>query len=242
MSKCVLVTGAAKRIGAAIVRALHAADYRIILHFRNSDQAALELKHELNAVRMQSVEVLQADLLEVEGFPEFAQRAIALFGRVDALINNASAFYPSPLDKATLAQWDELIGCNLKAPFFLSLAFARELKQRAGTIVNVADIYGLRPLKDFSIYSISKAGLIAMTRSLARELAPSIRVNAVAPGAILWSQHPTSESEREQILARVPLKRAGQPEDIADAVLFLLHSDYITGQILPVDGGRSTNP
>ncbi|MGH8556074.1 MAG: pteridine reductase [Methylococcales bacterium] len=238
MSKCVLVTGAAKRIGAAIVKGLHAAGYSVIVHFRESFQAAVELKNELNDSRPRSVELLPADLSKIELFPELAGRAISIFGQIDALINNASAFYPTPLDKVTEAQWHELIGCNLKAPFFLSLAFARELQQRGGGIINITDIHGLRPLHGFSIYSISKAGMIAMTRSLARELAPSVRVNGVAPGAILWPENQT-RAEREQILAKVALQRAGQPSDIVEAVLFLLKSNYITGQILPIDGGRS---
>ncbi|MGH8551055.1 MAG: pteridine reductase [Methylococcales bacterium] len=238
MSKCVLVTGAAKRIGAAIVRGLHAAGYRVIIHFRESSDAAISLQHELNDLRPRSAELLQADLSDFEHFRELANRAIATFGRIDALINNASAFYATPVDSVTEAQWEEVIGCNLKAPFFLSLAFARELEQRGGAIVNIADIHGLRPLKGFSIYSISKAGMIAMTQSLARELGPPVRVNGLAPGAILWPENEITAVEREQILARIALQRTGMPRDIAEAVRFLLDSDYITGQVLAVDGGR----
>lgn len=234
-----LVTGAAKRIGAAIVRGLHGAGYRVIIHFRESSEAAISLQRELNDLRPRSVELLQADLSEIECFRDLASRAIAPFGRIDALINNASAFYPTPVDSVTEAQWDELIGCNLKAPFFLSLAFAPELEQRGGGIVNIADIHGLRPLKGFSIYSISKAGMVAMTQSLARELAPSVRVNGLAPGAILWPENGITADQREQILARVALQRTGLPRDIAQAVQFLLESDYITGQVFAIDGGRS---
>lgn len=235
-----LVTGAAKRVGAAIVRGLHAAGYRVIIHFRESSEAADSLKNELNDRRPRSAVLLQADLSEMAQFPELAGRAIGIFGRIDALINNASAFYATPLDCITEAQWDELIGANLKAPFFLSLAFARELAQREGGIVNITDIHGLLPLKGFSIYSISKAGLVAMTRSLARELAPSVRVNGIAPGAILWPDNRVKDTEGEQqILSMIALERAGTPRDIADAVLFFLESRYITGQVLPVDGGRS---
>ncbi len=239
MAKCVLVTGAAKRIGAAIVRGLHGAGYRVIVHYRGSVQAAVSLKDELNQLRPQSVELLQADLTQIEHFAELAGRAIARFGRIDGLINNAAAFYPTPLESVSEAQWDELIGGNLKAPYFLSLALTRELEQRGGSIINITDIHGLRPLRGFSVYSIAKAGLNAMTLALARDLAPSVRVNAVAPGAILWPEAPMTEAERARILAKVALQRTGTPEDIAETVLFLLNSRYITGHIISVDGGRS---
>jgi pteridine reductase len=239
MAKCVVITGAARRIGAAIARGLHAAGYRVIVHYRESVQAAVSLSDELNRIRPQSAGLLQADLAQVDHFADLARRATAMFGRIDGLINNAATFYPTPLDSVTEAQWDELIGGNLKAPYFLSLAFAQELEQRGGSIVNIADIHGLRPLSGFSIYSLSKAGLNAMTLALARELAPSVRVNAVAPGAILWPEAPMNEGEREAILAKVALQHTGTPKDIAETVLFLLNSRYITGHIIPVDGGRN---
>lgn len=234
-----MVTGAAKRIGAEIARVLHAAGYNVIVHFRESRQAARTLKNELNDLRPCSAELLQADLSEIEHLQEVANRAISMWGRVDGLINSASAFYATSLDSVTEEQWDDLIGCNLKAPFFLSLAFALELEQHKGGIVNILDIHALRPLKGFSVYSISKAGMVAMTQSLARELAPSVRVNGVAPGAILWPENEMGEAEREKILAKIALQRIGAPHDIARTVLFLLGSGYITGQVLPVDGGRS---
>lgn len=236
--KCVLVTGGARRIGAAIVRELHGAGYRVVVHFHESLEAAVDLKNELNRLRPRSVEILQADLTESGHLVEIAGRAIASFGRLDGLINNASAFYPTPVDTVSETHWEELVGCNLRAPYFLSLALARELGQRAGSIINITDIHGFRPLKSFSLYSISKAGLNAMTQSLARELAPSVRVNAVAPGAILWPENQMAEAQQERILAKIALGRTGAPEDVAEAVLFLLNSRYITGHVLPVDGGR----
>ncbi|MGR9105365.1 MAG: pteridine reductase [Gammaproteobacteria bacterium] len=239
MTKCVLITGSAKRIGARIARELHAAGYRLIIHFRESSEAAQALKDELNERRPQSVELLQADLLDIGGLPDLANRAVSLFGRIDGLVNNASAFYRTPLESLSEAQWDEFFGCNLKAPFFLCLALARELEARRGAIVNVSDIHGLRPMKGFSPYSISKAAMNAMTLSLARELAPSVRVNAVAPGAILWPESPMSTTNQAEILARIPLQRCGSPGDIGQAVLFLLQNDYCSGQILAIDGGRS---
>ena len=238
MSRCVLVTGAAKRIGAEIVRTLHAAGYRIVLHFRGAQSAALDLREELNQQRPESVEILQADLRNFGQFPSLVERSISIFGRIDCLINNASVFYPTRVDQVTESEWDEMFECNLKAPFFLSLAFAPELNKRNGSVINLSDIHGLRPLKGYSIYSLSKAGLNAMTHSLARELAPSIRVNAVAPGAILWPENEMDEDDRAGILSKIALARSGTPEDIGKTVLFLLESPYLTGQIIAVDGGR----
>jgi pteridine reductase len=239
MPKCVLVTGAAKRIGAEIARFLHAAGYSVIIHYRSSAAFADLLNDELNDLRPKSAHVLQADLSRVDLFQDFAETARAAFGRIDALVNNASAFYPTPLDRVTESQWDDLIGSNLKVPFFLSCAFAPELEGRRGSIVNISDIHALRPLKGFSVYSISKAGMIAMTQSLARELAPSVRVNGIAPGAILWPENQTSDTDREAILEKIALKRTGTPKDIAGTVLFFLENEYVTGQVLPIDGGRS---
>lgn len=239
MSKCVLVTGGAKRIGAAIVRGLHSAGYRVIVHYHTSRDEASSLRSELNANRARSVEILQEDLLDFQRLPDLADRAVGIFGRIDALINNASAFYPTPVDSITGRQWDELIGCNLKAPFILSLTLWQELKKRGGAVINITDIHGLQPLQGFSIYSISKAGMVAMTQSLACEFAPSVRVNGVAPGAILWPERGLTSDRREKILAKIALKRTGTPFDIAQAVRFLLENDYITGQTLTIDGGRS---
>ena len=239
MRRSVLVTGASRRIGAEIACTLHAAGYNVVIHFRESSGPARVLEDELNGRRPDSARTLQADLLQTADVAGLAERAVSAWGRIDALVNNASAFYPTPIAKVSEAQWDELITCNMKAPFFLSRALAPELMQRLGSIVNIVDIHALRPREGFSVYSLSKAGLAAMTQSLARELAPSVRVNGVAPGAILWPEAEMDEAEREQILSRIPLQKTGQARDIAQTVHFLLGSDYITGQMLSVDGGRS---
>lgn len=237
--KSALVTGAARRIGAEIARRLHAAGYCIVLHYHQSAADAEALCHELNSTRENSVRLLQADLRETDKLKELVQRAASAWGGLDVLVNNASDFYPTPLGAVTEEQWNDLLGSNLKAPFFLAQAAVPCLRGRNGCIINIGDIYAERPLRNYSVYSLAKAGLVAMTRALATELAPDIRVNGVAPGAILWPEHDADPDKEAEILARVPMKRAGQASDIAKAVLFLVEdAPYVTGHTLVVDGGR----
>lgn len=237
--KTVLITGAAHRIGAMIARMLHGAGMNLVLHYRRSREAAERLQAELERSRPESVVLVQADLLETARLPQLAQEAAAVWGRLDALVNNASSFYPTPLGRVAESQWEDLVATNLKVPFFLSQAAAPQLARQGGCIVNLVDIHADRPLKDYPVYSIAKAGLVMLTKSLARELGPEIRVNAVAPGAILWPEQ-MDEKTKEKIIARTALKRRGDPADVARAVLFLIRdADYMTGQVLTVDGGRS---
>lgn len=242
-SPVALITGAGRRIGAHVARALHQAGHRVIVHYHRSADDANALVDELNSARPDSALALSADLCDIEQINTLAQCALAHWQRIDVLINNASSFYPTPLGTATAAQWDDLMGSNLKAPFFLAQALAEPLRQARGCIVNMVDIYAERPLKDHPIYSAAKAGHVMLTKALARELAPDVRVNAVAPGAILWPEQdgPLAEDDRQGILQRVPMKRRGEPADIADTIMFLSSGPtYITGQIIAVDGGRST--
>lgn len=238
--KVVLITGAAHRIGATIARALHSQGANLALHYRGSNQAAQALQEELNACRANSVILMQADLLHTSELPSLVQRAVDAWGRLDVLVNNASSFYPTPIGSVTEAQWDDLTGTNLKAPFFLAQAAAPHLERHHGCIVNIADIHADRPLKSHPVYSLAKAGLVMLTKALARELGPQVRVNAVAPGAILWPESEMDEETRQHILSRTALKRQGNPEDIARAVLFLIRdAAYTSGHVLTVDGGRS---
>jgi len=234
-----LVTGAARRIGAAIARHLHARGYALALHCRHSHAELRALCDELDAIRPGHTLIVQADLADVEGLPGLVAAAVERFGRLDALINNASSFYPTPLDEATPAQWEELFASNARAPFFLAKAAAPHLKASGGAVVNLADIYAQTPLRGYSMYSMSKAALVMATRALALELAPEVRVNAIAPGAILWPES-GHEVEREQkLMARTPLARLGRVEEVAEAVWWLLSAArYTTGQVLRVDGGR----
>lgn len=235
-----LITGAARRIGAAIAGLLHASGMNVALHFRHSSAEVLQLCDELNARRVRSAITVQADLLDTPRLTGVVRAAHQAWGRLDALVNNASAFFPTPRGTVNEAQWQELIDCNLKAPFFLSQAAAPLLAANHGCIVNITDIHGERPLKEHSVYSISKAGLLMMTRALARELGPEVRVNGVAPGAIIWPENDIGPAAQADIIARTALKRQGSPEDIARATLFLLRdAPYVTGQIIAVDGGRS---
>lgn len=234
-----LVTGAAKRVGAEIARNLHAAGYDLALHCRRSRSELDELAAMLEGQRPHSVLVLQADLDNVEMLPDLVDAAIERFGRLDALVNNASTFEPTPLPSATPAQWDSLIASNARAPFFLAQAAAPALANARGCIVNLVDIYAERPLARHPIYCMAKAALLMMTRALALDLAPQVRVNAVAPGAILWPESGKSSAEQQALLARIPLARCGTPEDIANAVRWLLQSPYVTGEVLHIDGGRS---
>jgi len=238
--KNVLITGASKRIGASCARLLHEQGCNVILHYNASKQDALQLCSELNQERPDSARVMQADLLNREQLQNLAHQAAVAWGGLDVLINNASSFYPTALADVTEAQWDELLGSNLKAPFFLTQALANILSERQGCVVNIVDIHAERGLKGYPVYSIAKAGLAAMTKILAKELGPSVRVNGVAPGAIIWPEFDMSEEDKNEILQRVALRRHGQPADIAKAVLFLVRdAEYVTGQILSVDGGRT---
>ncbi len=237
--KNVLITGAAKRIGAACARLLHAEGFNVFLHYRSSVAEAQQLCDQLNQLRPDSAKIMQADLLNMTELEALASAAGAAWGGVDVLVNNASSFYPTAMTEVTEQQWDELLGSNLKAPFFLAKALAKTLTEHKGCIVNIVDIHAERGLDGYPVYSIAKAGLAAMTKVLAKALGPEIRVNGVAPGAIAWPQE-LSESAKQEILQRVILKRSGKPLDIAKAVLFLIRdANYITGQILSVDGGRT---
>jgi pteridine reductase len=237
--KTALVTGSAHRIGAVLARALHQAGANLVLHYRSSGAAASELAGALNAARPGSAVTLQADLLETHRLERLVAAAVQAFGGLDILVNNASSFYPTPLAELTEKAWDDIVGSNLKAPLFLARAAAAPLTAARGLVLNIVDIHGLRPLQRYCIYSVAKAGLIMLTKSLARELAPHVRVNAVAPGPVMWPDGITAEL-KERIIARTPLERPGTPEDVARAVLFFAtDAPYVTGQILAVDGGRS---
>ncbi|MFT3897683.1 MAG: pteridine reductase [Thermomonas sp.] len=234
-----LVTGSARRIGAAIARRLHAAGYDLALHYRDSEDDARTLAAELESACADSTLLLRADLAQFDRLPELVAKAVGRFGRLDALVNNASAFFPTAFGTTTPAQWDDLFAINARAPFFLAQAAAPHLADNGGAIVNIADIYAERPLRGHSAYAMSKAALLHMTRALALELAPSVRVNAVSPGAILWPEGGKDPDAQAALLARTPLGRIGTPEDIAEAVLWLLQdARYCTGQALHVDGGR----
>jgi pteridine reductase len=238
--KVVLITGGAKRVGAAICRRLHGAGANLMLHYRASAGEARLLQAELNHQRKDSVALIQADLLDLGKVPSLIDQTVQSFGRLDALINNAASFYPTPIGEITPEDWENLIGADLRAPLFIAQAAAPALKKSLGAIVNITDIHAERPLKNYVLYSIAKAGLVGLTRSLARELAPEIRVNAVAPGPILWPDDDAfDELSRQRIISHTPLKREGTPEDIAKAVHFLLtEATYVTGETINVDGGR----
>jgi len=239
-SKVALVTGAARRVGAAIARRLHAAGASVVLHYRSAEGEAAQLEKELNAARPGSALRVKADLLAPIAAQALVGAAQQRFARLDILVNNASAFYPTRLGEIEASHWEELIGSNLRAPLFLAQAAAPALSLAGGAIVNLADIHAERPLKDYVVYSVAKAGLAALTRSLALELAPAVRVNAVAPGAIAWPEDGQfAAEERSRIVATTPLKRTGSAEEVAQAVHFLATATFVTGQVLAVDGGRS---
>jgi len=240
VSKKVLITGAARRIGAECARMLHQEGCDIFLHYRSSKKEAQQLSDELNDIRAGSVKIVQADLLKFDELSSLFDEVKGAWGELDVLINNASAFYPQQVESVTEQDWDELLGGNLKAPFFLSQKFSELLAEKQGCIVNIIDIHAERGLKGYPVYSIAKAGLAAMTKVLAKELGPDIRVNAVSPGAVLWPEAEMSEQQKSEIIQRVALKKTGSPSDIAKAVKFLVNdSPYITGQIITVDGGRT---
>jgi pteridine reductase len=235
----VLITGGARRVGAEIARALHAAGSNVLIHYRTSASAAIALADELNKTRPHSTAIHAAQLLDPQAPDQLIAATLRAFGRLDILINNASTFYPTPIGQITPAQWDDLMGSNLKAPLFLSQAAAPSLRAQRGLIINMIDIHALRPLKAHPVYSAAKAGLAMLTRSLARELGPEIRVNGIAPGPVLWPADMEEPLKRE-IIDRTALQRHGSPQDVARTALFLAKdAPYITGQIIAVDGGRS---
>ena len=238
--KTVLITGGARRVGAAICRRLHAAGANLMVHYRSSAGDARLLQAELSQARPGSVALIQADLLELAKLPALVAETVATFGRLDGLVNNASSFFPTPVGEITLEHWNDLIGTNLRSPLFLAQAAAAALRRTQGAIVNITDIHAERPLKSYVVYSVAKAGLSGLTRALARELAPDVRVNAVAPGPILWPEDDAfDELSRQRIISHTPLRREGAPEDIAKAVHFLLaDAGYVTGETINVDGGR----
>jgi len=238
--KTALVTGSGKRLGAAIARHLHAAGADVVLHYRRSIDAAERLRDELNAARPGSAALAAADIRDVSQLPGLIDAALAAFGRLDVLVNNASTFYPTAIGTITPDHWEDLIGTNLKAPLFLSQAAAPHLRPTRGLIINMVDIHAQRPLPEHTVYCVAKAGLAMLTRSLARELGPEIRVNGIAPGPVLWPEGGLEPELQNEIIAKTALKRAGAPDDIARAALyFACDASYVTGQILAVDGGRS---
>lgn len=236
-----LITGAARRIGETITRQLWQQGYRVIIHCHHSTEAAALLADELNGLKPASARVLQADLNDSQQVSDLADQALACWGQIDLLVNNASSFYPTPLEQSTDQQWNDLINSNVKAAYFLSAKLADTLKQQHGSIINLVDIHAQRALPGYPIYSIAKAGMQMMTLSLAKEMAPEVRVNGVAPGPILWPEEDAAISPEEQnaILEKTLLKRVGTAEDIAETVLFLAAQNFITGQIIAVDGGKS---
>ena len=237
--KTALISGGAARIGAQIVRTLHEDGYKVIIHCHQSEEIAQQLSSELNTKRNNSAQVVVADLGDNEAIKKLTQTIKSL----DLLVNNASVFFPTLTENSTIEDWDKIINVNLRAPFFLATGLSKVLSINQGSIVNIIDIHSERPLKNFSIYNISKAGLKMLTKTLAKELAPNIRVNGISPGSILWPQGKSQLSDKEKMimLDRIALKRQGSPNDIAQAVLFLANSKYITGQVINIDGGRSLN-
>jgi len=240
--KVALVTGSARRIGAEIVRTLHEAGMNIALHYKASEEEGVKLCQQLNEKRHASAIALRADLQDAESGKVLVQKAAETWNRLDVLVNNASRFYRTAFGKTTAFEWDDLMASNLKAPFFLSQAAAPYLADQRGCIINIADIHGEKPLKDYAVYCISKSGLVMLTKVLAKELGPTIRVNSIAPGAVLWpeGENELSAERKQKIIDRTMLARSGAPADIAKAVLFFVRdAEYVTGQILYVDGGRT---
>ena len=239
-NKVALVTGAARRIGAAIVRGLHADGARVAVHYRGSATDAEALVSELNAQRSDSAAAFRLDLKDCDAMPQLITDITDWGGGLDILVNNASVFYPTPPGDITGDQWDDIVGPNLKAPLFLSQAAMSELRRSRGAIINIVDIHAQRPLRNHAVYGAAKAGLAMLTRSLAKDLAPEIRVNGVSPGAILWPEDDMGDDDKQSILQQIPLQRSGNPDDIAGCVLYLARdATYVTGQIIAVDGGRS---
>lgn len=239
MNKVVLVTGGAKRIGKSICKKFHENGFSVICHYNTSDEEAENLKKELNSVRANSIETVKFDLNDYGNYNSFCESILKKYGKLDVLINNASSFFSTPLDEDNLNDWDDLINSNVKGPLIIVKYFVSCLKQNLGTVINLSDAMIIRGMKDYSIYSVAKGGLETLTKSLAKELAPEIRVNAVAPGAILLPSD--GSSDEETLISNIPLGRIGKEEDISSAVFYLSQNKYITGQILRVDGGRSLN-
>jgi pteridine reductase len=240
--KIALITGASRRVGAQIARVLHGQGMSLMIHYHSSAEAARALQDELDDLRPDSVSLIQADLLDATLLPSLVSQTVTSFGRLDVLINNASSFYPTLVGNITERDWLDLMGTNLKAPLFLSQAAAPELRKHRGCIVNITDIHADRPMENYVVYSVAKAGLVGLTKSLARELGPEVRVNAVAPGPIVWPEDDPNfdELSRQRIISNTILKTAGEPKDIALAVRFLVcDAPYVTGQVIAVDGGRS---
>jgi len=238
--KTALITGGARRVGAAIARELHAAGANVAIHYRKSANDAESLAAELNTSRPRSAATVQADLLDIAKLPGLVEFTVRSFGALDVLVNNASTFHATPVGEITPAAWDDLLGTNLRAPLFLSQAAVPALRKSGGLIINIVDIHALRPLRNYTVYCTAKAGLHMLTRSLAKELGPEIRVNGIAPGPVLWPEGESDTSTRAKIIERTILKRMGTPADIArTALFFAAHAPFITGQILAVDGGRS---
>ena len=238
--KTVLITGGARRVGAAIGRALHGAGANLVVHYRKSTSEVAELADELNGLRAKSVVTFQADLLDLGKLPALVEFAVRSFGALDVLVNNASTFYATKVGEFTPAAWDDLMGTNLKVPMFLSQAAAPALKKSGGLILNIVDIHALRPLRHYTVYCAAKAGLHMLTRSLAKELGPEVRVNGISPGPVLWPENEGDSATRAKIIQRTILQKMGTPEDIARTALFFAsQAPFITGQILAVDGGRS---
>lgn len=241
-TKIALITGAAQRIGASIANELHQQGFNVVIHYRQSEAAARDLSQQLNQRRPQSAACLQADLNSVSAAQQLATDAIQLWGKIDVLVNNASSFFPTEFGQTSEADWDTLLDSNLKGPFFLSQALASTLTNQRGSIINIVDVHAERPLKEHAIYCVAKAGLAMMTQTLAKELAPDVRVNGVSPGAILWPEQALNADDKNSILDKIPLQRIGDTTDIARTVAFLaLNAPYISGQIIAVDGGRSLN-
>jgi pteridine reductase len=234
----VLITGSAHRIGACIARHMHQQNYRVIIHYHSSSNAAQKLVDELNGQKADSADMLKANLSEPEAITELAVKAVQCFGRLDVLVNNASRFFPTPVGEVTLTQWDNLVNTNMRAPFLLAQALHAELKRNRGCIINITDVYGHRPLHDHPVYSMTKAALIMLTKSLSNDMGPEVRVNAVSPGAIIWPGSDISDERKKEILDNTSLERIGGPDDIAETVVFLAAADYVTGQVIAVDGGR----
>lgn len=235
-----LVTGSARRIGAAIARALHAAGARVAIHYRSSAAEAQSLRDALNAEREASAEIFRADLAELRQLKSLVDAVVEWSGSLDVLVNNASSFYPTPVGSITESEWDDLVGSNFRAPLFLAQAAHPHLRDGGGSIVNIVDIHAERPLREHPVYGSAKAALAMLTRSLARDLAPEVRVNGVAPGAILWPEDGMTDDARASILRQIPLGRTGDPGDVANCVVWLVRdATYVTGQIIAVDGGRS---
>ena len=238
-NKVVFITGSAKRIGAYTARHLHNAGFNVVLHCNHSLEEAQELLVELNIKRANSAKLVQGDLSELASLENIAEAALSAFNRLDVLINNASAFYPTPIGSITADDWQKLVGSNMQAPLFISQYCSKALQQQNGVIINMVDIHAQQPLKHHTVYCMAKSALVTMTKSLALELAPEVRVNGVAPGAILWPESEISELDKQDVLKQIPAQRLGGLDDIAQAIEYLIEASYVTGQIIAVDGGRS---